>query len=167
MKLPFIEIKLKIPDKSQKVAVRSSRPEVFCKKGVLRNFAKFTEKHLCQGLFFNFIKKETMAQVFSCEFYEISKNTFFNRTPLLAASEQSALLNSRLEQIWLFVLGRIVYCAKENKVFKDFFSKCVQNIRKLWICFYLLKKTLSKKRSLKSETLKSINYRPKVELRKK
>ena len=32
---------------------RSSRPEVFCKKGVLRNFAKFTGKYLCQGLFFN------------------------------------------------------------------------------------------------------------------
>ena len=26
-------------------------PEVFYKKGVLRNFAKFTEKHLCQSLF--------------------------------------------------------------------------------------------------------------------
>ena len=26
-------------------------PEVFCKKGVLRNFAKFTGKHLCQSLF--------------------------------------------------------------------------------------------------------------------
>ena len=32
---------------------RSSRPEVFCKKGALRNFAKFTEKHLCQSIFFN------------------------------------------------------------------------------------------------------------------
>ena len=31
----------------------SSRPEVFCKKVVLRNFAKFTGKHLCQALFFN------------------------------------------------------------------------------------------------------------------
>ena len=29
----------------------------------------------------NFVKKETPAQVFSCEFYEISKNTF-HRTPL-------------------------------------------------------------------------------------
>ena len=28
-------------------------PEVFCKKGVLRNFAKLTGKHLCQSLFFN------------------------------------------------------------------------------------------------------------------
>ena len=26
-------------------------PEVFCKKGVLINFTKFTGKHLCQGLF--------------------------------------------------------------------------------------------------------------------
>ena len=27
--------------------LRSSRPEVFCAKGVLRNFAKFKGKHLC------------------------------------------------------------------------------------------------------------------------
>ena len=33
----------------------------------------------------NFIKKETLAQVFCCEFYEIPKNTFFYRAPLLAA----------------------------------------------------------------------------------
>ena len=31
----------------------SSRPDMFCKKGVPRNFAKFTGKHLCQSLFFN------------------------------------------------------------------------------------------------------------------
>ena len=29
----------------------------------------------------NFIKKETLAQVFPCEFCEISKSTFFYRTP--------------------------------------------------------------------------------------
>ena len=28
-------------------------PELFCEKGVLKSFAKFTEKHLCQSLFFN------------------------------------------------------------------------------------------------------------------
>ena len=32
---------------------RSSRPEVFWKKGVIRNFAKFTGKHLCQSSFLN------------------------------------------------------------------------------------------------------------------
>ena len=34
----------------------------------------------------NFIKKDTLAQVFCCEFSEISKNTFLHRTPLVAAS---------------------------------------------------------------------------------
>ena len=33
--------------------VRSRRPEVLCKKGVLRNFTEFTGKHLHQSLFFN------------------------------------------------------------------------------------------------------------------
>ena len=47
--------------------------ELFCKKGALRDFAKFTGKYMCQSLFFNkvpgrwnFIKKETLAQVFFC-----------------------------------------------------------------------------------------------------
>ena len=62
---------------------RSSRPEVFCKKGVFKNFAKFTEKHLCQNLFFNkvaglrsvtLLKQETLTQVYSYDFCEISKN---------------------------------------------------------------------------------------------
>ena len=35
----------------------------------------------------NIIKKETPKQVFSCEFREISKNTFSHRTPPVAASE--------------------------------------------------------------------------------
>ena len=37
----------------------------------------------------NFIKKETLAQVFSSEFCEISKNTFLHRTPLVASSVHS------------------------------------------------------------------------------
>ena len=55
-------------------AIRSSHPEVFCKKVALRNFAKFTGKHLCQSLFFN----KVAGQVFSCEVCEICKNTFFS-----------------------------------------------------------------------------------------
>ena len=83
---------------------RSSRLEVFCRKGVLTNFAKFTGKHLCQSLFFNkgaglrpatlFIKKETLAQVFSGEFFEISKKSFFHRTPQVAASDNVLTLCS-------------------------------------------------------------------------
>ena len=65
---------------------------MFCKKVVLRNFAKFAGKQLCQRLFeaCNFIKKEALAQVFSCEFCEISKNTFSCRTPRVAASDFAA-----------------------------------------------------------------------------
>ena len=50
--------------------LRGSRLEVFCRKGVLRNFAKFTGKHLRQRLFFNKVAG-------LCEFCKISKNTFF------------------------------------------------------------------------------------------
>ena len=38
----------------------------------------------------NFIKKEALAQVFSCKFCEISKNTFSYRTPPVAASVNTA-----------------------------------------------------------------------------
>ena len=66
---------------------RSSHQRCSMKKGVLRNLAKFTGRHLCQSLFFNkvaglrpqacnFIKKETLAQVFSCKFCEICENIF-------------------------------------------------------------------------------------------
>ena len=64
---------------------RSSHRRCSVRKGVLRNFAKFTGKHLCQGLFFNKVadlrpatlSKMRLAQVFSCGFCEISKNTLF------------------------------------------------------------------------------------------
>ena len=84
--------------------LRSSSQEMFCEKGVLRNFTKSTGKHLCQSLFFNNVSglkvnnkdtrttPGTLAQVFSCEFCEISKNTLSYRTPLVAAS---ALLKTR------------------------------------------------------------------------
>ena len=38
------------------------------------------------GAALNFIKKETLAQVLSCEFCEIFKNTCFYRIPPVAAS---------------------------------------------------------------------------------
>ena len=58
--------------------------EMFCKTGVLKNFAKFTGKNVCQSLFLiklqgeacKFIKKENLAEVFPCEFCEIFKSNF-------------------------------------------------------------------------------------------
>ena len=78
---------------------RSSHQRCSVRKGVLRDFTKFTWKHPSQGLSFNniagpanflknrlWIKNETLAQVFFYEFWEISRNTFFHRTPPVAAS---------------------------------------------------------------------------------
>ena len=62
---------------------RTGHRKYSVRKGVLRNFAKFTGKHLVQSLFFNkvaglsLVKNKTLAQVFFCEFCEISNNTFF------------------------------------------------------------------------------------------
>ena len=67
---------------------RTSPPNVFCKKGVLENFTKFTGKHLCQSLFL--IKLQASGvflgiQVFSYEYYEVFKSSFFVHT-LVAVS---------------------------------------------------------------------------------
>ena len=79
----------------QYIKIRSSRPEVFCKKGVLRNFAKFTGKHLCQSLFINkvvglrpatLIKKDSGTGVFLLILGNFQKHRFY-RTPPLAAFE--------------------------------------------------------------------------------
>ena len=68
---------------------RSRHRRCFIKKGVLKNPAKFTRKHMCPSLFFKFTGKhmcqslifnkvaETLAQVFPCEFCKIFKNTLF------------------------------------------------------------------------------------------
>ena len=90
--------------------IRSSRPGVFCKKGALWNSAKFTEKQMCHNLFFNKVaglrpEKETLAQVFSCEFYKISKNIFFHRTPLVAAS--ACLIVNTFPNVFMTLLAKI------------------------------------------------------------
>ena len=39
------------PKSTKFITIRSSRPEVFCKKGIHKSFAKFTEIHLWQSIF--------------------------------------------------------------------------------------------------------------------
>ena len=60
--------------------VRSSRPDMFCKKGAIRNFAKFTAKHVsCSLRPATLLKQKLCHRCFS-------QNTFFDRKPLMAAS---------------------------------------------------------------------------------
>ena len=65
---------------------RSSRPEVFCRKGVLRNFTKFTGKHLCQSLLFNkvaglrpatLLKRRLWHRCFPVNFTKFQRTPFF------------------------------------------------------------------------------------------
>ena len=44
--------------------------------------------------FYNFIKKEALAQVFSCEFCEISKNAFFTERLWTTASARATIFEA-------------------------------------------------------------------------
>ena len=56
----------------------SNRPEVFCKKVVLRNFTKFTGKYLCQSLRpATLLKKRLWHRCFPANFVKFLRTSFF------------------------------------------------------------------------------------------
>ena len=66
--------------------LRRSRPELFCKKGVLKSFSNFTGKHVRQSLFFNkvaslmpatLLKKRPWHSCFFCEFCKLLRTPIF------------------------------------------------------------------------------------------
>ena len=66
-----------VPRKNERE--RSSRPEVFCRKGSSQKFRKIHRKTPVPECLFSacdFIKKETLAQVFCCEFAKLLKRPF-------------------------------------------------------------------------------------------
>ena len=84
----FLPQKVTPPSSITWTKSRSSRPEVFCKKGVFENFAK----------------------VFSCELCDIFKNTFFQRAPPVAASEklkaEAVVRRCSVKKVFLKILQR-------------------------------------------------------------
>ena len=67
---------------------RSSCPEVLCKKGVLKYFAKFTGKHMCQSLFFNKVAGLRPATLLKKKFWHRCFPVYFAkilRTPTYIA----------------------------------------------------------------------------------
>ena len=67
---------------------RSSHQYVLCKKGALKNVRNIQRKTQVLELenTCNFIKKKTPTEVFSCEYYEIFKNTCFEERLRTAGS---------------------------------------------------------------------------------
>ena len=99
-------------DRILNTTIRSSRPDVFCEKGILRNFVKFTGKHLRQGLFFNkvaglrpatLLKKRLWCRCFPVNF------TKFLRTPFFR------------EHIWWLLLNYVIIKIFSRGRIKDFF----------------------------------------------
>ena len=139
---------------------RNSHQRCSLRKGILRNFAKFRGKHLYQSLFFNkvagtFLKKETQAQVFSCEFCEISQNTFFIEHFWATASEERRLFK--------LASNKCVKTACVCIVFFFHYSKYYgQNIFSRITVLYLIAKVKEKKKTfyLKHEIIGSRNFVP-------
>ena len=81
------------------------------KNGALNIFAKFARKHLCHSLF---LKKETLAHVFSYEFCEIFKKTLFYKNTSGGRFSISLLtqsfLHCRATLLKLNVLNSEHYC---------------------------------------------------------
>ena len=85
---------------------------MFYKKGVLRNFTKFTGKHLCQSLFFNKVaglrpaslsKKRLWHRCFPV-LCEISKNTVFTEHLQTTASVKCSLSKTKVKVAWTLSL---------------------------------------------------------------
>ena len=101
---------------------RSSLPESFCKKGVLKNFAKFNFKiseNTCARASFSTklqartLLKKRLPQVFAWEFCEIFKNTYFNRYPPVVASALHRLNNENL-RVKLFLKQNFLFSGADN-----------------------------------------------------
>ena len=66
-----------VEDFFQKTMIRSSYPEVFFDKDILKIHIKFTWKHSCRSIIWI---KLTSAWVFYCKFTAYFQNTFYTKT---------------------------------------------------------------------------------------
>ena len=109
--------KLSLIYTSAKLYCRNSHRKMFHKKEVLKYFVKFTRKHLPWSLSLNlklttcnFIKKETLAQLFSCEFlWESFQNSHTAEQPWATVSDKTVTCCSEV-----VVYSRAVLKVSEN-----------------------------------------------------
>ena len=96
--------------------LRTSRSQIFFKIAVLKNFAIFSRKTCVAEYLFNkvagmkvciFIKKETPAQLFSCEYCEIFKNNFFYKTPPVHYTFPKLYVDDRI--VWTSLGAKLTF----------------------------------------------------------
>ena len=103
---------------------RSSR-RCSVKIALLKNFERFTGKHLPSGL--QVYYKETPTQVFSCEYCEIFQNSYFEEHMQTTASDSyKASVNC-----WFLLI-------QYSKIFAKVFKQCVckvfrKNVHQWWV----------------------------------
>ena len=105
---------------------------MFCRKGVLRNFAKFTGKHLCQNLFFNkvaslrsatLLKRRLWRRCFPVSFAK------FLRTPFFKEHLRRLLLQVVVHQMQVSLVNlNGLFEAKSDKMdsYNDFLGQLLQ-----------------------------------------
>ena len=111
----FDYLKFQIASTTLLTSLRSSYQRCSIKKGVLRNFTKFTGKHLCQSL-------KTLAQVYSCEFCEISNNTFLTEHVWVTASTHciSKTFTEQFLSTWISFRSIHRMCSIKKVLLKSF-----------------------------------------------
>ena len=108
---------------------KSSHKRCSVKKGVLRNFAKFTGKHLCQSLFFNKVLRTPFSQNKSGRLFLnilYSRKYIFSQVELVHSSVKCISFMHRgclkdyallrvilLLQEWVFSLLKSVYVVQK------------------------------------------------------
>ena len=119
---------------------RTSRLEVFCKKGVLRNFAKLIGKHLCQSLFFNKVAACFPVKVFLPWGQKFSEaETFAKQT------STELILKIKFHENYY------------NRIsFEIFFRKIYLIIYLFWFCVYLFLQSSSCTKRTKKEEKSSL-----------
>ena len=111
---------------------RSSRLEVFCRKGALRNFEKFTGKQLCHSLLFNkvaglrtvtLLKKRFWYRCFPANFSKFLKTPFITehlRWLLLKAPVNQLIFREKLVDLQLYYSGTFSQEVFKHMYFKHF-----------------------------------------------
>ena len=114
---------------------RSSHRRCSVRKGVLRNFTIITGKHLRESLFFNKVAGwpvESLAQVFYCEFLEISKSTFFTEHFPATASMSSCFLGEvKGRSSNLSALRKILFASNQFSTFFRSWMTCFLTVKGL------------------------------------
>ena len=116
----------------------------YATKDLLKEYISYyRSSHRCcsvrKGVACNFIQKQTLAQVFSCEFYEISKNTFLQNNSggcFWMLRFPSRFSKQEMLHMLTIAVRKIVHaCIRNLNSQISKFSKNAFHKEKIWILF--------------------------------